>query len=111
MRPAPRAHVHLQRFGVLTLVAFVAVWAIGALTVAGLLPQWVFPTVLFPSGVLYTWFESHWTGTQYVFSGRTVSDFDALMLAPIVALLQGAIYVAIWAAVERCRSTTRELRA
>ena len=51
--------------------------------------------------MVVTWFESHWTGTQYLFNGRPVGDDVALMVVLLAALMQAGLYVAAWATAER----------
>jgi hypothetical protein len=89
------------RFAIVASVLFVVDWVLAALTGARVLPKWVFPLANPPFGVIYTWWESHWNGTSYVFNGRYVGDDVAILVIPAVVLLQAVLYVAVYEVVRR----------
>ena len=86
----------IRRFAAIAMALFVIDWVVGAMIVGGVLPGWAFVVVNPPFGLLDRWFESHWTGTQYLFSGRPVGDGVALLVMPLVAGLQAALFVGLW---------------
>ena len=94
-----------RRFLAIGVVLFLADWILASLTVARVLPKWGFAVANPPFGVLYTWFESHWTGTQYLFSGKPVGDGVALLILPLIAGLQAAMYAGIWCLASRRRGS------
>ena len=94
-----------RRFLAISVALFFADWILASLTVARLLPKWSFAVANPPFGVLYTWFESHWTGTQYLFSGKPVGDGASLLIMPLVVVLQAAMYAVLWSSIRRRRGT------
>jgi hypothetical protein len=89
------------RFAVLAVLVFVMDWVLAGLILEGIARPWSFVAANPPFGLLYLWFESHWTGTQYLFNGRPVSDGAALLIVPVIALLQAMCYLPVWSAVSR----------
>jgi hypothetical protein len=85
----------IRRFAIVAAVVLVFDWVLAAMTVERVVPKWVFAAANPPFGILYTWFESHWNCTSYVFAGAFVSDGVGLLVMPVVALLQTGLYCAI----------------
>jgi hypothetical protein len=98
----------IRRFISIAMPLFVADWVLAAMTMERVLPKWALVLANPPFGALYWWFESHWTGSQYVFYGRPVSDGVALLVMPTVVVLQAALYAALWtlASSDRIRRNT-----
>jgi hypothetical protein len=90
----------LRRFAVILPVLLLLDWVIGGMTVAGLLPKWVFAVANVPFGIVNVWFESHWTGNQYLF-GHPVSDGVSLLIFVTVIIAQAILYTAIYTVARR----------
>ena len=67
-------------------------WFMGAAQAAGIIPLWSFLAVNFPFGMIYVWYESHWSGSQYLLSNHVISDFWPLLFFFIVVFTQAWIY-------------------
>jgi hypothetical protein len=83
-------------FAILAATILVS-WGTGMLIVRGTLPRWAMIVVNPPFGAVYTWTESLWEKTSYIYNGQIV-DEGLVMGAQVLAILAQAIlfYGAWW---------------
>lgn len=86
---------YISAFIAVAVILLFIDWILGAACAAGL-PKIVFLLVNFPFGVIYVWFESHWAGTGYVISGRTVSELWSFVAFFGTVFLQTCLYWSLW---------------
>ena len=86
----------IRRYLIIFAILLVADYALAVLHTYRLVPLWTFLAANFPFGVIYVWFEAHWTGTQYRIGDKVISElWPFWTFFPIVFAQAWVYYLAV----------------
>jgi hypothetical protein len=88
--------MHAKRYLWFFIFLLVLDWGWGIAQVRGLVPLWSFAVLNFPFGLPYVWIESHWVGTHYEVSGRTVDELWSMGMFVFMVVAQSILYRGLW---------------
>ncbi|MFA5863099.1 MAG: hypothetical protein WC975_00275 [Phycisphaerae bacterium] len=94
---------NLKAFLLILVVVLLIDWFLGA---AGLHKLFLLANI--PFGVANVWFESHWVGTHYEVSGRTVGENWAFLIFFGTIFAQSCFYFLLWSIWHKRRTVRRE---
>jgi hypothetical protein len=98
----------LRLFAWVLLMLLPLDWALGAWCAANATSHWpeaCFMLANIPCGGLYLWFESHWTGTRYMFGERSAGDLASLAMFMAVVIGQALVYAWIVGRLKTAKET------
>jgi hypothetical protein len=85
-----------KRYLKIAATLLVVDWFLGVAQASGMVPLWTFLAVNFPFGAIYVWFESHWTGTQYLVGGQPIPELWPFWCFFPIVLAQAWVYYLVF---------------
>jgi len=86
------------------LFATIAIaWVTGMLIVRGTLSSWAMLVVNPPFGAIYTWTESLWDKTSYIYNSQIVDEGLVMFIQVLAMIAQAVLFYGAWWLWKRAR--------